>query len=140
MIESILFLQSLVQTSHFRDLLPYTKDGIQRGHGFLKNHADVPPPDFPHLLTGEAQQIATAENNRSGSNPAGRHGNKPHDGQGKGALSATGFAYDPKRFSLPDLQITSSTPDTPSIFQNTYDRFFNLPKKHPSFRLTAFLA
>jgi len=51
---------TLVQPQCLPDLVADTEDRVQGGHGFLKDHRNRFPPDFPHLFFRQAEEIMVA--------------------------------------------------------------------------------
>jgi hypothetical protein len=35
------------------DLISYSENRVERGHGFLKDHGNTVSPDFPHPVVSE---------------------------------------------------------------------------------------
>jgi hypothetical protein len=53
--------QAFVLPEHLGDLMAYGEDGIQGGHWFLEDHADVLSADPAQVTWSEAQEICAAE-------------------------------------------------------------------------------
>ena len=79
-----------------RDLFSYPDDRIERGHGFLKDHADVAPPHAFHLGFGQSGKVAALKEDTPGGE-APRFGDEAEQGQRRHALAAAGFPHEAER-------------------------------------------
>ena len=77
-------------------LLSHPDDRIERGHGFLKDHADVAPPHAFHRGFGQFGKIAAFKEDAPGGE-APRFGDEAEQGQRRHALAATGFPHKAER-------------------------------------------
>ena len=76
------------------------ENGIERGHGLLKDHGDLAPAHRPHVLAAQGPQVLPPETNGSGSNASGRNGEESENRQGADRLAAPRFADQRDRFTL----------------------------------------
>src|SRR5262245_40934207 len=68
---------------------------VQRGHRFLKNHADFVATDLTDFLPGQLHYILRFIQNRSPHDSPRRIWNKTHNAQSSNALAGSGFADQP---------------------------------------------
>ena len=91
-----LLWQAQVTHQRLRDLLSHPDDRIERGHGFLKDHADVAPPHAFHRGFGQFGEIAAFKEDAPGGE-APRFGDEAEQGQRRHALAAAGFPHKAER-------------------------------------------
>ena len=94
----------LVDPHPIGDLLAHPQDGVEAAHRILEDHGDVPTPDVADRLGGLAPQVHPVEDDPPGLDPAGS-GCQAHDGQRRLALPGPGFADQPHRLALRDLEV-----------------------------------
>ena len=87
---------------------------VQRGLRVLKNHGDLAPSDFPHLLVAQLHQIFAVQDDLPRYYPGRRLGYKSQQGQGSHCLAATGFSHNSQSFTL-----TQREGDTVYSFSHT---------------------
>ena len=69
---------SEMELQRLYDLKPDRQDRIERGHGLLEDHGDLPASDVAHLFFRKREQVAVFELNTPFRNAAGAR-QKPHD-------------------------------------------------------------
>ena len=77
--------------------------GVQRGHRFLEDHADLAAAHLAHLVVGQLQHVAPADGDRALDDLAGRVGDQPQDRHGADRLAASRLADDGDRLALGDV-------------------------------------
>ncbi len=92
-----------VRLDGLAELAPDGEHRVQARHRVLEDHRDLPAPDVPHLLVGELDQVAIAEERAAGGH-ATRPGQDPHQRQRGHALAAAGLADDPERLARGDVE------------------------------------
>src|SRR5215831_9823547 len=82
------------------DLVADCERWIERSHGLLKNHGDLPPADFLHFPLALVQQIFPFEKYLAASDFAWRARNQAQNRQRSDSLATASLAYDAERFAL----------------------------------------
>jgi hypothetical protein len=88
----------------FRHLLPHGEHRVERGHGFLKDHADAVAPDGAHVFRSQGQQIFPGKMDLT-LNFGGVGGQEAHDRQRGDGLAAARLAHQAQGLPGLDVQI-----------------------------------
>ena len=99
----LFFAHVPVENELFRHLTADGEQGIEGGHGLLKDHAHLLAPHRVPLPGGHGGQLLPVELNAAGDHPAVAR-QQVHDGQGGDALAAAGFAHHAERLVLLDVK------------------------------------
>ncbi|MNI08007.1 hypothetical protein D3C73_610300 [compost metagenome] len=100
---SLAFRHAAMLTQHFGDLLTDLQDRVERGHRFLKDHADTVAANFLHVLERDGQKFLALEFNLAGhAGVSGRQ--QAHDRHGRDAFAGAGFADDGNGFLRCDVE------------------------------------
>src|SRR5262249_24618321 len=91
---------SHVDTVALGDLVADCERWIERSHGLLKNHGDLPPADFLHFALALVQQIFPFEKYLAASDFAWRARKQAQNRQRSDSLATASLAYDAERFTL----------------------------------------
>ena len=102
----------VVVADYLGDLIAYCEDWVQRGHGVLKDHRDLVPPDAAHLrLAGppllpvqRGREPLAVEDDLPLDHPAHPLRKEPHDAQSDGGLSRPGLAHQAQGLPPPDAK------------------------------------
>ena len=102
--------QAGVKEKRFANLFLDGVHGIQRGHGFLKNHGDVPAPQLAQLGLGETGDFHLAsvpllETDGTALTQRKGKGEEAHDGGTSDALAAAGFSHDAEVLLFADREV-----------------------------------
>ena len=84
-----------VSADGFGNLRADAENGIERGHGLLKDHGDAAAANGAPVglaALGEIERRGIGEVQGSGTGDAGAEGKKAHEGEGEHGLAAAGFA------------------------------------------------
>jgi hypothetical protein len=77
--------------------------GIQRHHGVLEDHGDLPAPPLAHLAFGEPDELLAAQTDRPLDDPAGRI-DEAHDREARDGLARTRFADEAEHLAARDIE------------------------------------
>ena len=88
----------------FGDLLADGHGGIERGHGVLKDHANVTTSISSALSIGQLEKILTLKPGLSRSNIARRPRNQIHERLDGHRLAAPRFTHNSERFATLDVE------------------------------------
>jgi molybdopterin converting factor small subunit len=95
---------SVVRQDSLRDLVADAHDGIERGHGLLKDHRDPRAAELAHGVVRKPGEVSgravLGEEDVTGD--AGLSRKQPHDGKGCDRFSGAGFSDQPKDFARGD--------------------------------------
>ena len=92
----------LVKLDDLRDLVAHPHNGVQGGHGILKDHGDLIAADLSQLAVLHLEQILPVEEDLSAADLGGGLGQKPQNGQGGGGLARAGLAHQTQGLALFD--------------------------------------
>ncbi len=81
-----------VPDERLRHLVPHPDDRIEGGHGFLKDHADVPAAHALHAFFRERGEVIALKEDAAPGQPSG-FGDEAQKGAGGHALAAARFAH-----------------------------------------------
>ncbi|MNY00831.1 hypothetical protein D3C86_1333400 [compost metagenome] len=95
----------LVEHDGFHDLLADREDGVERGHGVLRDQGDAVAADLAHLGLGEREQVLALEEDLAADDLALGACDEAHDREGGDALAAAGFADDAEDLARLDLEV-----------------------------------
>src|SRR5262249_8134441 len=95
--------QSEVRLERLADLTADREHGIQRRHGILEDHRDLPSADGAQRPVFELQDVTTSELRRPGTHVTGPR-EKAEESKRSHALPAAGLADDPERLAGRDLE------------------------------------
>ena len=98
------FAAVLMEGDHFRNLVADSHQGVQSGHGVLKDHGDLFAPDLAHLLVGSFQQVASIQKDFAVQNLGGRIRQNTHNGLGDSSLACSCLAYQTQTFAALDFK------------------------------------
>ena len=77
--------------------------GVERGHGFLKDHGDFLPPHLSHLFIVQRQEVMSVKPDLATHDATRRIRHQPHDAEGAYRLAAAAFSHYSDRLSLADV-------------------------------------
>ncbi len=102
--------EALMEHDRLGHLHPHGEDGVERGHGLLKNHGNFPAPDGTHggvVGAGEIERlpVAAGKGDAPFGNGAAAVLDKPHDRQGSHRLARAGLAHDGQHFPGPHMEV-----------------------------------
>jgi molybdopterin converting factor small subunit len=94
----------VVRQESLRDLVANAHDGIESGHGLLKDHGDARAAELPHGAVRKRGEVAgrAVFGEQDVAGDAGLRRKQPHDGEGGDRFSGAGFADQPKDFAGSD--------------------------------------
>ncbi len=95
----------LVQGDDLRDLVAHAQNGVERGHGVLKDHGYLVAADLPQFRVLHLQDVPTIEQDLAGFHNRRRRWQQAQDGKRRGGFSGAGLAHQAKRFALFNGQI-----------------------------------
>ena len=93
------FVHAHVDAQGFGQLVADRQNRVQRGHRFLKDHANVAPTDALHFRLRKFQQILTIEHHATVRNIGGLGRQQAHDRQSRNRFSRSAFAYNRNHFA-----------------------------------------
>ena len=88
----------------FADLVADGQRRVQAGQRVLEDEPDLLAPQLAHVLGAELQEVDPVEQDRARDDPAGRIRDEPRDRQRRDALAAAGFADQPERLAVADVE------------------------------------
>ena len=93
-----------MDSKRFCDLLADGHGGIERGHGVLKDHANVSTSISSALSIGQLEKILTLKPGLARPNVARRSRNQIHERLDGHRLAAPGFTHNSERFATLDVE------------------------------------
>lgn len=108
----------MVVADDLEDLLADGHNRVQRCHGILEDHRDLPTAHLAHFFFGQPQKIMSFVDNLAGNNFSGRMRNQSHDTARECRFACAGLADQTQGLAAPNLQIcVVQRTTTPSVVE-----------------------
>ena len=115
----------------FSDLLADGHGGVERGHGVLKDHANVSTSISSARSIGQLEKILTLKPGLTRPNVARRSRNQIHERLDGHRLAAPGFTHNSKRFATLDVEgYTAHCLDCAAIGLEIHGKVVYLKQRH----------
>src|SRR5690554_1850076 len=93
-----------VRADRFDDLIANPKNGIERAHRLLEDHAQLATADGTHLPLAQLEEITPFVESASGLDLRRRAVKEAHHGKRADALARAALTHDPEHLSPPNLE------------------------------------